>query len=143
MRTARFNGHLGGGGVRHLGPGGSVSGSGEVVCLWVGRGCLPLGLGVSASGSVGCLPLGLRGVCFWVWGCLPLGLGVSASQSWGCLPLGPRVVNTYSPDRHPPWADTPAHCMLGYIPHAWWDTQPPPHGQNSWHTLLKALPSHN
>ena len=140
----------------------SASGPGATLCLWY-RGSVS-GLGVSASGprGGGCLLL--------VSGGLLVQAGISASSPRGCLPLVLGGVCLGVPGagvclwvdtnlgRHPwadtPWADTPwadnplgrqplpiacldthpAHCMLG--------SQPSP-GQNSWHTLVKTLPSCN
>ena len=80
-----------------------------------GGGCLPLGLGLSASSwGGGCLPLGQ--------GCLPLGpgcLGMSASGGVhlpGGHPLGRHQhwADTLPLARHPPpWADAPCPLHSG------------------------------
>ena len=69
--------------------------------VWFGSG------GVSASGS---------------GGCLPLGLGVSASGSVGVHLQADNLLARYPLDRHPVGVhpilgrQPPAHCMLGYTP---------------------------
>ena len=96
MRTARFNGHLGGG---------------VVVCLWSGVEVSASGLGDVCLWSHWVSACGLGDVCLWTGGCLPLVLGVSASASLQTAPG-----QTPPLGRHLTWADTPfpAQYMLGY-----------------------------
>ena len=92
--------------------------------------CIPVECVPSAAvafGGGGCMPRGV--VC--PGGCLPRGSVCPGGDvwpgrsDWKCLTGGfvwPRGV----------WLGGLPQCMLGYTPH----------GQNSWHTLVKALPFH-
>ena len=96
-------------------------------------------------------------ICLWVWGGgrrLPL-------DSRGCTPSWPDTPSQEetplladplpdTPGGRQPWIDTLLIWADTPLPIAFWDIHPlpiacwdTPHGQNSWHMLMKTLPSHH
>ena len=119
----------------------------KVKAIYMKRECIPVGCippaAVAARGSASVhtgihIPLGCRpgDPCVWAWrpprpepSTSPLGVGLETPQVWA-----------WKPARHAgiPPPKTCCKACWNTTCNACWNT-PPPHGQNSWHTLLKIL----